>query len=29
VDRDRDLVKIDEIDGYLGELGEIAPASFD
>ncbi len=29
VDRDRVLIKIDELDGYLGELRSIAPASYD
>lgn len=28
LDRDRILAKIDELDGYLGELRQVAPATF-
>jgi uncharacterized protein YutE (UPF0331/DUF86 family) len=28
VDRDRILAKLDEVDGYLRELGSVVPASF-
>ena len=29
IDRDRSLAKLDELDGYLGELRSIAPQRFD
>lgn len=29
VDRERILAKLDELDGYLGELGKVAPESYE